>query len=928
MIATSDGLLPPLISNIIQKTTFEDTSVQIRINSSNQTGIHHLYLHSIPSLGNINELNPLENTISSNTFTYTPNENVYGKDIIELIAVDVNNLTSNQCRVEIDIISVNDAPEIEDRFFVLMEDSNINITLLGTDIEDSLDKLSFEIKRNPQNGLLLKDNNNVLYIPNENYHGNDSFQYICKDPEGLESSMKTIHLEVTPTNDKPVTQDIYVELDEDTNIQIQLKGSDTDFDLDTNVILHYEIVNDTTKGTIILTDNFVDYTPETHVYGQDQFTYKCIDSEGLESNISTVYINIRSINDSPILENIYYETNEDESLLISLHEKTFDIDSNSFSYTIIQTAENGTLSPIINNKITYTPKTNYHGTDYFVFQCRDDNGELSNSATAYITINPVNDAPVAIDKNIETNEDTDIGILLEGIDVDNDNHELRFQITKFPQNGKLFLIGTSIQILNNEILTSPTIIYRPDPNFNSGPLINDESTSRIIGPDTFEYKCIDNHNTYSLKNASVIITVIPVDDIAGNITMYNPYSNDSINDRETLFLIYNRNKFINTSGKLSIESSFDSNIDIDNITFSNSYFEPDGISNTITVSWYRSTNDIDWTLFDANKTITHDAISHTITSDDFNNNLKVILSYTDKDGFQNNIEIIAPQRVSMPYTIYGMFLETGFVKNSSISLLTNKKYSYENHFLNDSISVDNILDTYEIGEQGEEYTLRVQETQLLDYPYMILQSNSGEDTSTGKKVKWLFQSLIINDKTINVSSTVTNLNIVTTIAFQYFISINNYIMQKMIDLRNLFDVENILSDFNFTSKTELLQLVSIDISLESMKSKIREIFETVPLLQKNNFIDYDENECIIFILNNLYNTPIHYLFDPKKVLSHIYTYLYEFINHNHNHNLSTETIIEDTNEETEFEFEKKLFTRGRYKFTSSCYKISNYIILC
>ena len=75
-------------------------------------------------------------------------------------------------------------------------------------------------------------------------------------------------------------------------------------------------------------------------------------------------------------------------------------------------------------------------------------------------------------------------------------------------------------------------------------------------------------------------------------------------------------------------------------------------------------------------------------------------------------------------------------------------------------------------------------------------------------------------------------------------------MQNMINLRNEFDVENILSDYTFTSKSELLQLVSIDVSLESMKSKIREIFETIPLFQKNNFMDYDENECIIFILNN------------------------------------------------------------------------------
>ena len=55
--------------------------------------------------------------------------------------------------------------------------------------------------------------------------------------------------------------------------KIQLKGSDIDFNLDTNVVLHYEIVDDPTKGIISLTNNFVDYTPNSDVYGQDQFTY-------------------------------------------------------------------------------------------------------------------------------------------------------------------------------------------------------------------------------------------------------------------------------------------------------------------------------------------------------------------------------------------------------------------------------------------------------------------------------------------------------------------------------------------------------------------------------------------------------------------------------------------------------------------------------
>ena len=203
-------------------------------------------------------------------------------------------------------------------------------------------------------------------------------------------------------------------------------------------------------------------------------------------------------------------------------------------------------------------------------------------------------------------------------------------------------------------------------------MINEESISQIIGPDHFQYKCIDNHNTYSTENAIVNITVIPVDDIVGDIAIYNPYSNDSINDGETLFLIYQQNKFINISGKLSNESSFDSNIDSNNITFSDTYFEPDGISNAITTKWYRSTDDTEWTEFNPNKTISHNAISHTITSDDYNHTIKLFCRILIKTDLKTVSKQFHYKGLVCHLQYMDFFSESGFVKNSSISLISNK----------------------------------------------------------------------------------------------------------------------------------------------------------------------------------------------------------------------------------------------------------------
>ena len=49
-----------------------------------------------------------------------------------------------------------------------------------------------------------------------------------------------------------------------------------------------------------------------------------------------------------------------------------------------------------NGSYDYTPAANFNGTDSFTYKANDGTDD-SNLATVTITVNPVNDAPVAID---------------------------------------------------------------------------------------------------------------------------------------------------------------------------------------------------------------------------------------------------------------------------------------------------------------------------------------------------------------------------------------------------------------------------------------------------------------------------------------------------------------------------------------------------
>ena len=66
------------------------------------------------------------------------------------------------------------------------------------------------------------------------------------------------------------------------------------------------------------------------------------------------------------------------------------------SITAFSQGAHGTVVNNGNGTFTYTPNTNFNGTDSFTYTLSDGAGG-SDTATVTVTVNPVNDAPVAGD---------------------------------------------------------------------------------------------------------------------------------------------------------------------------------------------------------------------------------------------------------------------------------------------------------------------------------------------------------------------------------------------------------------------------------------------------------------------------------------------------------------------------------------------------
>jgi len=128
---------------------------------------------------------------------------------------------------------------------------------------------------------------------------------------------------------------------------------------------------------------------------------------------------IEPVNDAPSAVPNSITVDEDTATDIQLNFE--DIDSESVTYhTYSQPAHGSVTINETTGIATYTPNLNYIGTDSFTFIVND--GDLdSTQATISITVSAINDAPVADDVAVTTNEDEAITLQLSGSDVELSN---------------------------------------------------------------------------------------------------------------------------------------------------------------------------------------------------------------------------------------------------------------------------------------------------------------------------------------------------------------------------------------------------------------------------------------------------------------------------------------------------------------------------
>ena len=156
---------------------------------------------------------------------------------------------------------------------------------------------------------------------------------------------------------------------------------------------------------------------------------------------------IGSVNVPPVADNDSAATDEDASVTIDLLANDADADGDPLSVTNLTQPAAGTAVLNPDNTVTYTPNADYSGLDRFVYTANDGSAD-SNQAFVTVTVNPVNDPPVAADDSATTTEEAPVTLYVLDNDTDADGDPPSVSNLTQPAAGT-DVLNVSIEMRNN-----------------------------------------------------------------------------------------------------------------------------------------------------------------------------------------------------------------------------------------------------------------------------------------------------------------------------------------------------------------------------------------------------------------------------------------------------------------------------------------------
>ncbi len=456
------------VANDDSSTTEEDTPVSFNIitNDTDIEGNETIDLSTI-------DLDPvtsgIQNSITSNglwsvdsegLLTYTPASNYNGTASISYTVQDDEPLTSNIASIDVEVGAVNDLPVANDDATTTAEDTQVAIDVLANDTDadgnETIDPLTLDLDQSQsgvqtsltdaQGSWTADSEGNVTFVPTANLSGLVSITYTVSDDEGGESLPGTIQVTINAVNDAPVANDDSSTTEEDTPVSFNIITNDTDIEGNETIDLSTIDLDPVTSGIqnsitrnglwSVDSEGLLTYTPASNYNGTASISYTVQDDEPLTSNIASIEVLVGAVNDIPSANLDIATTAEDTQVIIDVLANDTDADGNetidplTLDLDLFQvgvqsnvTDANGSWTADSEGNVTFVPNTNIYGVVSITYTVSDNEGIASDPGTIQVTINPVNDAPVANNDSDSTDEDVPVTFNIINNDIDVEGNE-------------------------------------------------------------------------------------------------------------------------------------------------------------------------------------------------------------------------------------------------------------------------------------------------------------------------------------------------------------------------------------------------------------------------------------------------------------------------------------------------------------------------
>lgn len=278
---------------------------------------------------------------------------------------------------------------------------------IGVLDNDQGDSISITAVDNPVNGTAAIAAGKVVYTPNAGFSGIETFWYSITDIRGGAFGTK-INVTVTPGNNALQANPDTVSITSPNTVTIDPLANDTG----SGLVLQAPSVWSLKGGNVVLSSNKLSYTPKSGFNGEDKIWYTVQDSSG-GGSWSVIVINISGNGGT----NLPPVANPDSVTLTSGNAVTIDPLANDSGSGLVLQAPNvwslqGGSVVLSSNKLLYTPKSGYNGTDKIWYTMQDPQGRSAwGEITINISGNGNNDVPpVASTDNATTTTEATITI--------------------------------------------------------------------------------------------------------------------------------------------------------------------------------------------------------------------------------------------------------------------------------------------------------------------------------------------------------------------------------------------------------------------------------------------------------------------------------------------------------------------------------------